>query len=295
MDDLGNKLNRLIGDARMVLFKQGELTQLTYFAFEAMESQVQQRSEETLFFDYPVGWRPDNQPIMSRKSYDKHTLLAHYQYLSNQELSKNGVIRLVTIVEALLGDMVRAIVLKYPKKLGVKREIPLTVVLEALTIEDVHIRATDLLLNNISYKSPREFAEEVASLMSINLLECPAFHRYMEMKATRDIHIHNRGFANDTYVRKADTHARVAAGTFLPIDLHYFMTAYEACLQFTEWLEKRAHDQWHSSEFESSQLQLELKPVQQAEPSISNISSNHSEQSNKPNLSEELPSSGAAG
>lgn len=292
MDDLGNKLNRLIGDARTMLFKQGELAQLTYFAFEVMAAQVKERLEETLFIDYPVGWRPDNQPILSRKSYDKDTLLAHYHYLSNHELANNGVIRLVTIVEALLGDIVRAIVLKYPKKLGAKREIPLRVVLEAVTIEDVHIRATDLLLNDLSYKSPRDFAEEIVSLISINLIECAAFHRYMEMKATRDIHIHNRGVANETYVRKADTHARVPAGSFLPIDLYYFLTAYESCLQLTEWLEKRAHEQWHSSEFESSQLRLELKPVDQAATSLANLGSDQPDQINEPNSSEAPPSSG---
>jgi hypothetical protein len=114
----------------------------------------------------------------------------------------------------------------------------------------VHLRATDALLNELGYKSPAEFAESLQHLLSVNLLECPAFHRYMEVKATRDIHIHNRGVANDVYLRKAGSHARVRSGTSLPADIQYFLESYECCLQVADWLEGELHSRWHSSECE---------------------------------------------
>ncbi len=48
--------------------------------------------------------------------------------------------------------------------------------------------------------------------------------------------------ANEIYMRKADSHARVKAGMLLPVDTQYFLESYESCLQFTEWLEKELHE-----------------------------------------------------
>jgi hypothetical protein len=141
------------------------------------------------------------------------------------------------------------------------------VVLESASIEDIHLRATDTLLNELSYKSPAEFAESMKELLSVNLLECPAFQRFVEMKATRDIYIHNQGIANDTYVRKSGPHVRVRAGMKLPVDIRYFMQSYESCLQLTEWLEKEMHERWNSSEYElyaQRQMKLQLEHVQAA-------------------------------
>ena len=162
----------------------------------------------------------------------------------------NALVQFVTIVETMLGDAVRAVVVRYPRKLGGKRNILIETVLESTTLEEVHLRATDALLNHLSYKSPADFSESVHQLLSVNLLECPAFHRYVEIKATRDIFVHNRGVANDVYVRKAGSHARVTSGFALPADIHYFLESYEHCLQLTEWLEVELHSRWHSSDYE---------------------------------------------
>ena len=77
--------------------------------------------------------------------------------------------------------------------------------------------------------------------MSINLLECLAYHKYIEIKTTRDILVHNKGVANDIYVSKAGTHARVEPGKWLPVNTIYFLESYESCLQFTEWIELQCH------------------------------------------------------
>lgn len=264
MENFGNKLYGLINAARIALFSQGELAQLTYSALDTAAAALQAREEEAIEFTYPVGWRADDQPINSTRTYQKKELLAQYRYLALHQLAVNGIIRLVTIIEAVLGDIVRALVLKYPQKLGTKRTVQMQIVLEASTIEDVHLRATDAFLHDLSYKTPVELAEELKTILSFNLLECPAYHKYLEVKATRDIYIHNQGVANDTYVRKAGTHVRVRPGMELPVHIRYFLESYEACLQLIEWTEKQLHERWHSSECEEAQqrqLELQLKPA----------------------------------
>jgi len=212
---------------------------------------------------FPIGYRPDKTAILSTRKYTKQELLERYQFLALHQMPANGIAQLVTIVEALLGDVLRSVIVRYPQKLGAKRSLQLQVVLEAQTLEEVHLKATDSLLNELSYKSPAEFAEALESLLSINLLECPAFHKYIELKATRDIHVHNRGVVNDTYMKKAGSHARVKNGVFLPVDISYFLESYEACLQLAEWLESELDQHWHSSEREAAKTRpTEPQPTQ---------------------------------
>ncbi|PTB91953.1 hypothetical protein C9974_14190 [Marinobacter sp. B9-2] len=248
--NVGNSLNKIVSGARNTLFEQGELAQLTYGAFDIAARGMQESEQEEIEVTFPVGWRPDKTAINSTRIYQKNELLGRYQLLAFNHLAINGIIQLVAIVEAMLGDVVRKIILQYPQKLSAKRTINLKSILEAASIEEVHLRATDQLLNEMSYKSPKEFAEFLEGMISVNLLECPAFHRYMEVKASRDIFIHNRGMVNDVYLRKAGSHQRAQAGARLPADVQYFLESYEFCLQLSDWLEIQLHERWHSSEFE---------------------------------------------
>lgn len=260
--NLGNELNHVINGARASLFDQGELAQLTYGAFDIAARTLQETQQDDIEVTFPVGYRPDRTAINSTRKYGKEQLLLKYQFLAFHQLSVNAIVQLVTIVETMLGDVVRFAVTKYPQKLGGKRNVPISAVLQATSIEEVHLRATDALLNELGYKSPTEFAESFQQLLSVNLLECPAFHRYVELKATRDIFIHNRGVANEVYVRKAGSHARVSAGSTLPVDVTYFLESYEACLQLTEWLERELHELWHSTDYEDRHTSQPTLPLQ---------------------------------
>lgn len=263
--NIGNALYQLSCAARASLFNQGELAQLTYGAFDVVANNVTASQNEVFEISLPIGYRPNRTPILSTRNYRKEELLARYQRLAFHQLPINGLLQLVTTIEALLGDIVRTVITRYPQKLGAKRTIALQVVLESKTLEDIHLRATDALLNELFYKSPAEFAEAVAALIPVNLLECPAFHKYIEIKATRDVFIHNRGTANETYARKAGSHARAAVGHLLPVDITYFLESYEYCLQLTEWLEVKLHEHWHSSELEASRNRGAPEPPQLAE------------------------------
>lgn len=266
LPNIGNVLYQLVTGARHALFDQGELAQLTYGAFDVVANNVTSTDAPEIEISFPVGYRPDKTSILSTRKYTKEELLGRYQFLAFRQMPVNGLGQLVTITEALLGDIVRNVIVRYPQKLGAKRAIQLQAVLEAQSLEEVHLRATDALLNELSYKSPAEFSEALDNLLSINLLECPAFHKYIELKATRDIHVHNRGIVNETYVKKAGSHSRARIGQSLPVDIPYFLESYEACLQLTEWLEQELDQHWHSSDRETARS----LPIQQmATPPVS--------------------------
>ena len=245
------------------MFDEGEFAQLTYGAFDIAARSMQEMSQEEIEVKFPIGYNPDRTVLESVRKYRKDQLLAKYQHLAFYQLSVNALVQLVTHVENMLSDVVRAVVVKYPQKLGGKRTITIQSVLESTSLEEMHLRATDTLLNELTYKSPADFAEAIEQLMGIKLLECPAFHCYIEIKASRDIYIHNRGIANDVYIRKAGTHMRCKSGMTLPADVQYFLESYEYCLQVADWLEKELHEHWHSSSYEDKQkpqLEIALNP-----------------------------------
>jgi hypothetical protein len=271
VSSLGNTLYRLIVTARQSLFNQGEFAQLTYNAFDVVATNITKSESDAIEISIPVGYRPDRTPILSRSKYTKEQLLGRYHYLAFLQLPLNGLTQLVTITESLIGDVIRAVVVRYPQKLGAKRTIQLQSVLEAESLEEVHLRATDSLLNDLSYKSPLELALVLNDLLSINPVECPAFHKYVELKATRDIHVHNRGWVNETYLKKAGSHARAGNKAALPVDNQYFLESYEACLQLTEWLEKELDQHWHSSDREAAKdrpAEVSVEPQAINEPTL---------------------------
>lgn len=251
MTSIGDQLYQRVNQAKREVFVQGELAQLSYRSYEESVTKIQSSDEEEIELSYPVGYRPDKTIIPSTNQYTKDELCQRYAFLAEYQLAINGIYQLVTIIETALGDLLRAVLMKYPSKLGSKRTIKSSLVLSATSIEEVHMKTIDSVLNEISYKSPIDFSDEFKSLMTINLLECTAFHKYIEFKATRDIYIHNKGIANEIYLSKVKTHARAKNGDLLPVDTIYFLESFEACLQITEWLEAELNDVWHSSEYES--------------------------------------------
>ncbi len=245
---LGNELNRIVQDTVFAIFTQGELAQLSHSSFSNSSQMIRDGADEEIEISYPIGYKPTKEPMMGTHTYGKEQLIQRFDYLTHTQIATNGIYQLAMLVEAMLSDIVRKIVLAYPGKLGSKKQVGLASVLKANSLEELRYQATNSLINELSYKSPRDFAVEVKKFTSVNLLECPAYHIYMEMKATRDGLIHNRGIANEIYESKAGSHARVKAGTELPINQIYFLEVYESCLQLLEWLEEKLHKTWHSSE-----------------------------------------------
>ncbi len=240
---------QIVQNAIHLLFAQGELAQLSHSSFHEAIQTISTSTEEEFTISYPVGYKPSKESILTSHPYSKEGLTGRYNYLMHTQLPVSGIFQLSMVMEVLFSSLIRELVLEFPEKLSSKKLVPVSDILKAATLVEIHLSITDKLLTELSYKSPREFAEEAETYLSVNLLECAAYHAYIEMKATRDILIHNFGVANDTYISKAGTHARVRTGQELPVSQVYFLEAYESCLQVCEWLEEQLHRKWHSSDY----------------------------------------------
>ena len=250
----GNKINSVVYNTTGILFNQGELAQLTYQSFYHYKEKINNSKEEVIEVSYPVGYTPTKQPILSRKKYSKEDLIQTYNFLALEQLPLNGIFQLVVLMESMFSDIIREIILKYPKKISEKKTIDAKLVFNSSSIEELYLYIADTVVNDLSYKLPKEFSEEFRKYSNINLLECSSFHKYIELKASRDILIHNKGIANETYARKSNSHARVIVGQKLPLSVQYFLESYEFCLQVCEYLEQKLHEIWPSDEYEQRNI-----------------------------------------
>ena len=269
IETFGDRLYRLISNARNKLFLQGEIAQLTYQSFVKYIEVINENNGTEIQITYPIGFRPDNTTIDSTISYTKENLIERYQFLGLTQLPINGIYQLVTTIETLLCDIFKETLIEFPAKISNKKKLDYELVLSAKSLDEIKIAVINTILNELSYKTPKEYGEEFEKYIGIKLLEQPIYHRYIELKATRDIYIHNQGISNDIYMVKADRLSRVKSGQILPVNIQYFLQSYENCIQITEILESELNKIWPSIEYQKFKSQnLEQQKEQAIEKAI---------------------------
>lgn len=244
--NLGDNLYLTMNGVQSLLFDLGEGVQLAYNSFEFMVGEIQNSDKASLTIEYHLGQDAQGRTIAGKREYSKDDLINKYVELAGTGLPLFGLYQLVTITETSLSETASYILKAFPKKISRRKSIPVSSIFEAGSIEEVQSVAISSFLNEMAYKSPREYAEIISEIYGFNILEIPEYHRYVELKATRDIYIHNRGLVNETYRSKAESHARAEVGNILPVDAQYFLCCYETCIRLNELLIIKFLEIWPS-------------------------------------------------
>ena len=141
---------------------------------------------------------------------------------------ENFIVTAVSQFESYLFEVFRIVISAYPKKLALNikgvetaREIPLNLLLNANSLSEVIAQIIEQRLNQVSYASPKEYLEYLGSIVGADITD-PIFLDYIEIKATRDLLIHNSGVINDIYLAKAGDKKRGEIGQAVTIDTNYF-------------------------------------------------------------------------
>jgi hypothetical protein len=71
MESFGDKLYSRVSVARNILFLQGEIAQLTYQSFDKYAQLINETVATEIEVTYPIGYRPDNNPINTTHKYLK--------------------------------------------------------------------------------------------------------------------------------------------------------------------------------------------------------------------------------
>lgn len=141
---------------------------------------------------------------------------------------ETNIVSVVSRVEAFLQDCIAIAITNQPKKLAIlgDKGIPLDLFLELEERDDLLQSVIDLRCQELLFAKPKAYLETVAKVLSIEIDQRVA-GSFIEMKASRDVIIHNRGAINSIYVEKAGAMKRGAVGDELVIDEHYFVDVIE--------------------------------------------------------------------
>jgi len=147
-------------------------------------------------------------------------------------LPSAAIQQFTSITEAFLADLVRLWLTAYPSHLKGKVDIKDIVV--AHDKDAIVQRVIDAHVGALTYKSPHDWFEQINAMVALGAPAPVDVYNFAEVKATRDIFVHNRGIVNETYVRKAGSLARATVGQPLDLPDPYVRSAWELCERLTQ-------------------------------------------------------------
>jgi hypothetical protein len=163
-----------------------------------------------------------NSTVHSKRRDEDIGLMFHAQH--ERGIFETNIVSLVSRTEAFIQDSLAIVATAYPQKLSVladKGGIPLDLFLEHEEREDVIRRFVAMKCEGLMFGKPSEYLEKAAKVLTIEL-DADLVKAFIEIKASRDIIIHNSGRINKLYTEKAGDQRRGEDGEELVIDRAYF-------------------------------------------------------------------------
>jgi len=151
-------------------------------------------------------------------------------------IHEQAIIAAVALTEDYLQTTLRIVLRWFPQKLKqnivgdqVGRNVSLDMVLAAKSKKQLVSRLIDKQLQGIFYGAPSRYFEYIETILNVGL-PSDLKDQFAEIKATRDVIVHNSGRVNEIYLQKAGQLARAANREQLPVTTDYF-TSTIACLK----------------------------------------------------------------
>lgn len=246
MKKFGDKLYDTIRPIKSNIYRQGQFFQLTIQALDEYSNKIDSVEEKEIPLTFPIGFKDDNEPFYATINHKKEDLKNEYHFLSKTQLPLNGIYQLVTIMENLFVDILREVFTEFPNKVSSGKKIEYSSILNSDSIEDLKVQILNSVINDFTYKSPKDFSIDFKKYVGVDFEKNDNYIKYIELKATRDIHIHNQGIINELYISKVSEQARGKIGDNLKVDINYFLKSYENCLQIIAFLEEELNKIWNS-------------------------------------------------
>jgi hypothetical protein len=161
-------------------------------------------------------------------------LIKRYARYRTKYVQALSFVQLSTVFEAFLFDFLRLMLTNEPRHLAQKKQIEVSLALSAVDREALVLLIAERELNELKYDRPRAWFDYMNRIVKLG---CPAedeIERIAEIKAARDLLIHNSGFVNKTYLEKAGAKARFSVGEKVVIDDQYFDECWQLAKKLVE-------------------------------------------------------------
>lgn len=158
---------------------------------------------------------------------NKEEIIQYIDRRINYSEYAQSLVFAVAIAEDYLQDIMFFVLIAFPKKLLISakgnegdRSISLKDIIDKENIEDIVVDQALLRIHEVMHASPSQYSMYFEKVVGFNLGENVA--RYVEIKATRDLLIHNDGLINEIYIAKAGKFARGDINERISVDSQYF-------------------------------------------------------------------------
>lgn len=152
------------------------------------------------------------------KDFIEETIKPEIREDSGTLIFRGAFISCITAYEAWVSDVLRAILRKYPQKLK-KEKVDSSIIIDSTSHEECLEKLIDKELIDILYGGPKEVTKRLQEITSIDIKNIPELADIFEIKAVRDILLHNKGIVNGEYLRKSRDKARASEDDTIKIDL----------------------------------------------------------------------------
>jgi hypothetical protein len=142
-----------------------------------------------------------------------------------RDLFSQSIITAVAITEDYLSDSLYSILFRFPEKLASNdKKIDISLVFDSDNLEELIEKIIAKQIHSVFYSSPAKYFEYLENILSIKIPK-ELKEQYAEIKATRDIIVHNGGIINELYLSKSGDKSRATIDDIdeiIDLDSDYF-------------------------------------------------------------------------
>ena len=132
----------------------------------------------------------------------------------------------VSLFEDFFFDLLRCWLAAYPDSLS-KKQVEMSAVLKASDKNAIILTVVEKELNDLKYQRLDQWFKYLKELTNLDFSMASEIQELAEIKASRDILVHNNGIVNATYVSKAGPRARYKEEDELEIPEPYHRASWE--------------------------------------------------------------------
>ncbi len=161
----------------------------------------------------------------------------------------------VSRFEFYLSDVIGQYLRFFPKKLSIGpkggdsgKQVPIQLLVDAEDLEELRDEVIDLRLQTIFHAEPKEYCTYFNAVSELGI-SLDDFGHFFEIKATRDLAVHNSLMVNDLYLKKAGDRSRGELGDKLKVRRDYFEEALSAMKTLSNTIERTTREK-HGKKWE---------------------------------------------
>jgi|SRR5208337_242479 len=143
----------------------------------------------------------------------------------------------ISLTESYISEIMCLNLVAFPAKLlisikgneAVSYQVEMREILNSRSIEEIVSNKAEQRVRDALFASPRAYMKYLETVMSFAIPE-NLMKQFAEIKATRDVYVHDDGKVNETYLSKSEEAARATLGSKLIVDAQY-LSASVSCMK----------------------------------------------------------------